>query len=189
MAGKAKGPEAVLTYNCRSAALVGTVGGRPIHCQVGRDSGVPPGRYRITTPTTHPSFGRVAVLGAEGPSGITVQSPPAGNALAGGITVQHAPVRHALAGGITVQHAPAGNALPTGITVQHTPAGNVVVSGITVQHPGGGNVLAGGRVALIIPATLRGRFQEGNRVVVLSGYEELMDALEASGGGVLQVVA
>jgi hypothetical protein len=105
------------------------------------------------------------------------------------ITVQHAPAANALARAITVLHAPAANALARAVTVQHAPAPNGLARAITVQHAAAANALAGATIGLLLPAAHRASFPGVNAIAVLSGFEELMDALELSGGGILEVVA
>jgi hypothetical protein len=156
MTETAKTPETKLTY---STGIVGWAGGKPVHGPVWviaeGEALFPPGRYRISAPTTHPVFGRFAIVGKE---------------LSGGPT--------------TPPRVAAGNAI-TGI--------RKIWADSPTTSPGrvaAGNVLAGEVIGVLLPAIHRGGFPEANKIVVLSGYgEELMDALELSGGGILEVVA
>jgi hypothetical protein len=96
-----RAPEARLTCHLRSAALVGTAGGKPIHSLIEMGSWIAPGRYRISSPATHPVLGRVAILSNALAGGQTIGGlPPVGNALTGTVTISPA-AGNVLAGGLS----------------------------------------------------------------------------------------
>ena len=182
---------AQLTYRLRDGVLFGLAGERQIHSLTCRPGGpvtrIAPGRYGITEPTQHPVFGMIAFACPSDPSvgqqkGVENPTRPSGtNAY---------DLRPGGANAFTLR--PGGTSSPTlrpGVAAVAT-----MRTGGTNSYdlrPGGAKAydLHPGATSAAGGFVLAKSSLGGNSLIVINGFEELMEALALSGGGSFDVVA
>jgi hypothetical protein len=167
MAKQATAPKARLKCQLDDEILIGMAGGQHVHCLVQCPSDpsagaeIARGVYQVTPPVENPVLGRIAILTHLTETSTASQLGTRSSAGSGAYTytVSHGPVHPALAGGLTY-------------TRTH---------GSTQSH------LAGRATS---PRTLiltKGPLGGANTLVVTTDFENLMDLLEESGGGTLEI--
>jgi hypothetical protein len=167
MAKQASAPKARLKCQLDDEILIGMAGGEHVHClvQCPSDPSAGPeiahGVYQIMPPVEHPMLGRIAVLTHLTEAATNSRLGTRSSVGTGAVTYTHShgPVHPALAGSLTY-------------TVTHgsTPS----------QLAGRGN---SPRTLILTKGPLGG----ANAIVVTTDFEELMDLLEESGGGTLEI--
>jgi hypothetical protein len=168
-------PKARLKLELDNEVLLGMAGGEHVHCLVQCPSDpsagaeIEHGVYEVMPPVEHPVLGRIAILTHLTETADTSQ-------LGGRSSVGSAKL---LMGGhaytLTVAHAAANPALARGLTYTLSPS--------AVDHAMAGSPSFRGSLILT-----KGPLGGSNVVVVTSGFDELMDLLESSGGGTVDVM-
>ena len=162
---------AQLTYRLRDGVLFGLAGERQIHSLTCRPGGpvtrIAPGRYGITEPTQHPVFGMIAFACPSDPSngqqkGVENPTRPGGTS--------SPTLRPGVAAVATMR--------PGGTNSYDLRPGGAKAYDL---HPGATSAAGG----FVLAKSSLG----GNSLIVINGFEELMEALALSGGGSFDVVA
>jgi hypothetical protein len=168
-----------LSFRLVGDVLTGTGPGTYIHAvtrPAGGTARPPAGRYQILKPILHPWLGRVAVVVPlqEWVKTTTALSSVAPNVLSG-YTLHPAAPAGAFVGATSGRPAVGPGAAKAGNAMGPTTVGSA--GGAASFSPHQGFILIKDNVAA------------PNAVAVLSGFDELMDALESSGGAILEIVS
>jgi hypothetical protein len=192
---------AQLTYRLQDGVLFGLAGGRQIHSLTSRPGGavmsIAPGRYGLTEPTEHPVFGRIAFACPSDPScgqrkGVENPTRP------GGTKAWNLQPGGTKAWNLQPGGTKAWNLQPGGTNAWNLQPGFAAVATMRpggtnsfAYRPGGSNAFAyrpGGTSSaggFVLATSALG----GNSLIVINGFDELMEALAISGGGSFDVVA
>jgi hypothetical protein len=180
MAEHASLPKARLRLQLENEVLLGMAGGQHVHCLVrcpsdpsGEDT-IEEGLYRILPPVEHPGVGIIAIL-----IGLLelAPSPQLGTRRAVDSAIQGTGGHVHLLSHVIMHQLPAGGA---------TSLGSLILSeGRGDPWPPAHNVLGATSLGSLILSG--GPLGGPNVIVVTTGFEELMDLLEESGGGTLEV--
>jgi hypothetical protein len=167
MAKHATAPKARLRFQLDDQVLIGMAGGQHVHCMAQCPSDpsagaeIAHGVYQVMPPVENPVLGRVAMLTHL--TETSTASQLGGRSSAGDsaytYTIYHGPVHPALAGGLTY-------------TRTH---------GSTPSH------LAGRATSPRALILTKGPLGGASAIVVTTDFEQLMDLLEESGGGTLEI--
>jgi hypothetical protein len=169
MAKHALATKARLKLQLDNEILLGTAGGEHLHCLVQCPSDpssgttIGHGVYSVMPPIEHPLLGRIAILTHLTETADTAPlgaRTSVGSGLTYTLSHAHGAAQHALAGRVsfTLTNAAANNALASSPTSRGT---------------------------LILT---RGPLSGSNVIVVTTGFEDLMDHLEESGGGTVEIM-
>ena len=182
---------AQLTYRLRDGVLLGLAGERQIHSLTCRPGGpvtrIAPGRYGITEPTRHPVFGLIAFACPSDPSngqqkGVENPTRPGGTSSPtlrpGGTNSPTLRPGVLAVATIGLGGVNAWDQRPGGANAWDQRPGGV---NAWDQRPGGTGAARG----FVLGKSPLG----GNSLIVINGFEELMEALALSGGGSFDVVA
>jgi hypothetical protein len=173
MAKAALAPKARLKLELDNEVMIGMAGGEHVHCLVQCPSDpsagakIDLGVYKVMPPVEQAILGRVAILTHLTETADTSQltgrtSVGSGKVPTGGLTY-------------TLSHATANAALARGLTYTLSPA--------AADHAIAGSPTFRGNLILT-----RGPLRGPNVIVVTTGFDELMDLLDASEGGTIQIV-